>query len=185
LGFLEWTAALACGYAAGTTIEQCFVRGAFSVGFLTWVEATGLAEWVRSSNYGYPSMIGLHAIGMAIMVGLSLVIDMRLVGLFRGIPVHAMNRLFGVAWIGFGINFVSGSALFTTQATSYVVDVIFMSKMTLVFIGAITAAILQPAVARADAWPGGRIPGSTRAIAGTAMVIWIVAIILGRLTAYL
>lgn len=155
------------------------------MGFLVWLEATGLAEWVRSSNEGYPSMIGLHAIGMAVMVGLSLVIDMRLVGFFRGIPVHAMNRLFGVAWIGFGINFVSGSALFTAQATSYIVDWIFLSKMALVFIGAITAAILQPAVAAAGSWPNGRIPGGSQAIAWIAIVIWIVAIILGRLTAYL
>lgn len=130
-------------------------------------------------------MIGLHALGMAIMVGLSLVIDLRLVGFFRSIPVQAMNRIFGVAWIGFGINFLSGSALFTAQATSYVVDVIFMSKMTLVFLGAITAAILQPAVAGAGSWPDGRVPGGTKAIAGIAIVIWIVAIILGRLTAYL
>ncbi len=153
--------------------------------FLAWVEASRLAEWVRSSIPGYPSMIALHAVGMAVMVGLSLVLDLRLLGWFAGIPVQALQRFFGLAWIGFGINFLSGSALFTTQATSYVVDWVFMTKMLFVVLGAITTAILQPAVAAADSWVGGRIPGGTKAIAGIAIVIWIVAIVMGRLTAYL
>lgn len=155
------------------------------MGFLAWLEASGLAEWVRSSNEGYPSMIALHAIGMAVMVGISLLLDLRLVGWFAAIPVKTLERLFGVGWIGFGINFISGSALFTAQATSYIVDWVFMTKMTLVLLGAISAAILQPAVAASGAWPGGRIPGGTKAIAGIAIVIWVVAIIMGRLTAYL
>lgn len=130
-------------------------------------------------------MITLHAIGMAIMVGLSLILDVRLLGYFAGIPVAALHRLLGIAWIGFGINFLSGSALFTAQATAYIVDVVFMSKMVLVFLGAATAAILQPAVAKADSWPGGQTPGGTRAVATLGIVFWVGAIITGRLTAYL
>jgi hypothetical protein len=153
------------------------------VGFLAWLEATGLAEWVRSSTAGYPSMIALHALGMAIMVGLSLLLDLRVLGWFAGIPLQALRRFFGLAWIGFGINFISGSALFSAQATSYIVDWVFMTKMTLVLIGAITAGMLQPAVAKLA--PGAQLPGGMKAVAGVAIVVWVVAIVMGRLTAYL
>jgi hypothetical protein len=132
---------------------------------------------------GYPSMIALHALGMAIMVGLSLLLDMRLLGWFSGIPLAALQRFFGLAWLGFGINFLSGSALFSAQATSYIVDWVFMTKMTLVLLGAITAGILQPAVVKAG--PAMQVSGGMRALAGLAIVIWIIAIIMGRLTAYL
>jgi hypothetical protein len=150
---------------------------------LTWLEATGLAEWVRASIPGYPSMIALHAVGMAVMVGLSLIIDLRVLGWFAGIPLQALQRFFSLAWIGFGINFLSGSALFSAQATSYIVDWGFMTNMALVVLGAITAAILQPAVAQAGA--GAQLSGVTKAIAALAIVFWIVAIVMGRLTAYL
>ena len=153
------------------------------MGFLAWLEATGLAEWVRSSTAGYPSMIALHALGMAIMVGLSLLLDLRILGWFAGIPLDALRRFFSLAWIGFGINFISGSFLFSAQATSYIVDWVFMSKMTLVVLGAITAGFLQPAVAKTA--PGAQLSGGTKAIAGVAIVIWVVAIVMGRLTAYL
>ena len=153
------------------------------MGFLTWLEATGLAEWVRASIPGYPSMIALHAVGMAVMVGLSLIIDLRVLGWFAGIPLQGLQRFFGLAWIGFGINFLSGSALFSAQATSYIVDWDFMTKMGLVVLGAITAAILQPAVVRAGA--GNQLAGGTKAIAALAIVFWLSAIVMGRLTAYL
>ena len=153
------------------------------MGFLTWLEESGLAEWVRSSIPGYPSMIALHAVGMAVMVGLSLVIDLRVLGWFGGIPLAGLQRFFRLAWIGFGINFLSGSALFTAQATSYIVDWVFMTKMALVVLGAITAGILQPAVSQAS--PGGQVSGGAKAVAALAIVFWVVAIIMGRLTAYL
>lgn len=154
------------------------------MGFLTWLEATALAEWVRMGDLGYPSMIALHALGMAVMVGLSLIIDLRLLGWFAGIPLQGLERFFRLAWLGFGVNFLSGSALFSAQATSYIVDWVFLTKMALVFLGAVTAAILQPAVAKAGA-EGSQLPGNTKAIAGIAIVFWVVAIVMGRLTAYL
>ena len=151
------------------------------MGFLAWLEATGLAEWVRSSTAGYPSMIALHALGMAIMVGLSLLLDMRILGWFSGIPLDALQRFFRIAWIGFGINFISGSFLFSAQATSYIVDWVFMSKMTLVLLGAVTAGFLQPAVAKTA--PGAQLSGGAKAVAGVAIVVWVTAIVMGRLTA--
>jgi hypothetical protein len=57
-----------------------------------------------------------------------------------------------------------------------------MTKMTLVLLGAITAAILQPAVVKAG--PGG-VSGGMKAVAALAIVFWVIAIVMGRLTAYL
>ena len=155
------------------------------MGFLAWIEASALGDWVRMSTLGYPSMIALHALGMAVMVGLSLLLDLRLLGKFDGIPPAALQRFLGIAWVGFGINLISGSALFTAQATMYIVDPIFMSKMAFVFAGVATAAILQPQLATSGSWPNGKAPGGTRAIAALSIVFWLIAITLGRLTAYL
>ena len=81
------------------------------------------------------------------------------------------------------IPFFNYPALFSAQATMYIVDWVFMTKMTLVLLGAITAGMLQPAVAKLA--PGAQLSGGTKAVAGVAVVIWVVAIVMGRLTAYL
>ena len=155
------------------------------MGLFVWLEATGLADWVRMSSEGYPICITLHAIGMAVMVGIVIMMDMRLLGKFRGIPLPTLRRWYGVAWIGFAINTVSGFGMFTAQATEYLVHVIFMVKMSLVFLGAITAAIQQSAIARDGVAWGEIVPRGQRSLALASILIWTTAIVTGRLTAYL
>jgi hypothetical protein len=153
---------------------------------LIWLEATPLADWVRMSTMGYPLMITLHAIGMGVMVGIALLLDARLLGKFAGIPYQSLQRFLGIGWIGLGINTLSGSCLFAAQATQYIVDPVYMTKMGLVLLGAITAAILQTALGRdAAGWGQMRPPTNIRVIAVLSMIFWVTAIITGRLTAYL
>ena len=160
--------------------------GGFFVGFLIWLEATPLADWVRMSTIGYPLMITLHAIGMAVMVGIALMLDARLLGRFAGIPYQSLQRFLGIAWLGLGINTISGSCLFAAQATQYIVDPVYMTKMGLVLLGAITAAILQTTLGRdAAGWGQSRPPVNVRIVAVLSIVFWVTAIIMGRLTAYL
>jgi hypothetical protein len=137
------------------------------------------------STAGYPTAITLHAIGMAIMVGLCVIVDLRLLGKFDGIPYQALQRLLPVAWVGFGINTLSGFGLFAAQATMFATDAMFLSKIILVFAGAATAGILQPELAKADGWTGGKAPANVRRIAALGLVFWLCAIVTGRLTAYI
>ena len=156
------------------------------MGILAWLEASGLAEWVRTSTVGYPFMITAHAIGMAVMVGLAFLLDMRLLGMFRGIPFPALHRFFAVARAGFAINFLSGVALFTTEATTYVSDFMFVSKIALVLAGAATALWLQAAVGRdSTSWSDAVAPGAVRLVAVLSILCWVGATITGRLIAYL
>ena len=136
------------------------------VGFLQWLEATRLADWVNTSLVGYPLMISSHAIGMAIMVGIAFALDLRLLGRFSSIPYASFQPFIRLAWLGFGLNFLSGAALFTTRAASYVLQPVFVTKIVLVLAGAITMAMLQPAIARdGDSWGPGATTGRVRTIA--------------------
>ena len=130
-------------------------------------------------------MITLHAIGMGIMVGLAVLLDMRLLGWFPGISFSSLHRFLGVAWVGFGINFLSGCGLFASQATMYATDLVFLTKIGFVFLGAITAALLQSAVGRDSANWGDRVPSGVRTIAIASIACWAIAITAGRLTAYI
>lgn len=156
------------------------------VGFLQWLEATRLADWVNTSLVGYPLMITSHAIGMATMVGIALALDLRLLGRFSAIPYMSFQPFIRLAWLGFGLNFLSGAALFTTRASSYVTQPVFVAKILLVFAGAVTVAMLQPTIARESAsWGPRATSGRVRVIAYVSIVCWIGAIVTGRLIAYL
>lgn len=154
---------------------------------IAWIEETALAEWVRVSAGGYPMMITLHSVGLAVMVGLAVAIDLRLLGKFRGIPFSSLRVLFTVAWVGFLVNFLSGAALFSSQATSYVTNVPFLLKMAFVLAGAVTVGYLQAGVARvgdtlaADS----AATGALKIGAIVSILVWLGATVTGRLIAYL
>ena len=154
------------------------------MGFLEWLEATSLAEWARVSIYGYPICIAAHSIGLAVMVGPVLILDLRLLGWFRSIPYSSLSRILAVAWIGFAVNFVSGAVLFAMQATSYVTNYPFLIKLALVLLGAVSAAQQQSAIRDAATWDTSGVPSSVTAVAVISLVFWIGAIITGRLIAY-
>jgi hypothetical protein len=155
--------------------------------FLMWLENTGFAEWIRVSTVGYPLMITLHSIGLAIMVGLSVALDMRLLGWFKGVPYTSLYKLLGVAWIGFIINFISGAALFTSQAASnYAHNTQFWLKMAFVVLGAILVGWTQVVIKRdAQGWTAALAPAGVRGLAWATIAAWAAATITGRLIAYL
>ena len=73
-----------------------------------WLESTSVALWVGESLWGYPIMLGLHVVGLAIVVGLFVMRDLRLMGLFDGISYESLDKLRPLGWTGFIINAVSG-----------------------------------------------------------------------------
>lgn len=153
--------------------------------FFVWLEASGLGEWVRTSSIGYPMMIASHAIGMAVMVGLAVLLDMRLLGWFTRIPYKEFDRFLTIAWAGFTINLLSGTALFTTQAATYVTDITFLLKMAFVVAGVVMAVFLGGAINRAASWPTTAAPGGIRLVAAASIACWVGATVTGRLIAYL
>lgn len=154
---------------------------------LQWIEGTALAEWVRISAWGYPIMLMLHSVGLAIVVGLAVAIDLRLLGRFRTIPFVSLRTFFAIAWVGFLVNLMSGLALFSSQATTYVTNVPFLTKMAFVLAGAATVGYLQPAVARIGEAYGADsvVPSGAKTAAVVSLVVWAGAMITGRLIAYL
>lgn len=157
------------------------------MGVITWIENTWLAETVRISAYGYPVMITLHSLGLAIMVGLSVLLSLRVLGLFTTIPYSSLQKLLKIAWIGFIINFASGGSLFSANATGFIADWVFLVKMSMVIVGAILVGTMQGMIrtALATGDPEGATGAGIKAVAGLAIIAWGIAMVFGRLVPYL
>ncbi len=153
---------------------------------LEQLETSGLAIWVAESLYGYPIVLGLHAIGLAIVVGLLIFVDLRLLGFLGDIRLSALLGPMKLAWIGFAVNALSGFALFSSQATYIIYSPPFLIKIGLVILGAIIAFYIQRKTAKnVDGWEQGSVPSSIKAAAAISLLCWMGAIIAGRLIAYL
>ena len=152
-----------------------------------WLENTSVAIWVGESLWAYPFMLSLHGIGLAVVVGIFSMRDMRLLGMFKGLKPSAFLSLSKLAWIGFIINAISGTFLFTSQATTFVQSTPFLLKIACIAVGMIVAAMIQSRLRGelADGGPEAVINGSTKLIALFSLSLWSAAIITGRLIAYI
>ncbi len=157
------------------------------MGFLAWLENTGLVAIIHESLWAYPIVLSCHAIGMAVVVGIVLMIDLRILGYARGIPIPSLERLFSVAWAGFFLNLLSGTLLFSIDATRFFFLNVFRIKILLIILGMISVRMLLGAV-RSSTQPltaEGSASGKTKLMATLSLIFWIGAIFAGRLIAYL
>lgn len=156
------------------------------MGFLEWLQGTGLAIFVAETLWAYPLFETLHSIGMAMLVGVLGLINLRVLGYRPELPILGTRDLLPLAWIGFTINLISGLALFTSDAVYFFESYTFRIKIVLVILGGINAALLGSKVFKASAEAVDSAASSTAArwIAGSSLVFWIGAILSGRLIAY-
>lgn len=150
------------------------------------LESSEFSVWAKASVLGWPTALTVHALGTAAVVGLLLIVNLRLLGLFDTISYTSLRKLFPAIYTAFAVQLLSGAALFVTKATRYAVDVAFLLKIALVVAGFVMAVYLDGFLKReGNAWEAGT--GSPRDInfVVPSLLVWFGVVIAGRLTAYL
>jgi hypothetical protein len=149
---------------------------------LEWLESTTLGVWLRESPsvWSFPTILTLHTAGMAVLIGASFVLDLRLLGVGRKVPLSAFRWVFPVLAFGLVVNLVTGVMLFIKNATVWGTEVPFLIKMSLVVASVATVMPIRKYVVRTDP---GQYDGRILAIA--SILLWSGAVIAGRLLAYL
>ena len=145
-----------------------------------WLETTSLAVALRGSGLAYPLVNALHVLGIALLVGAIVPLDLRLLGCW---PERNLDDLMAVlrttAAAGLLLALITGSLLFITDATDYSQSRVFRTKLALIIL-ATGNAVLASRV-------GGQFPpGGARwtKIAAVSLVCWLSVLLLGRMIAY-
>ena len=150
-----------------------------------WLETTAFATWLRESAtiWAYPTVLTLHTLGLAVLVGASAALDIRLLGFGTAIPLPALAKSFRVMWIGFWLNAVTGAVLFIAEASRHGASSVFGWKLGIIALCVVNIWLIQRAVypAGRPATAAGAVP---KLLAASSLVLWLVAIALGRWMAY-
>jgi len=154
--------------------------------FLESLEQIGISTWMRESPsvLAYPTVLLLHVMGMAIVVGISSVINLRLLGVSPKTALQPLERLYPVMWFGFAVNAVTGTVLLLASATMRLIDPVFYVKMVFIFGGVTVLQLTRSKVFR-NLGPDGALPESSRPLAWAGLICWLGAVTAGRLLAYL
>jgi hypothetical protein len=155
--------------------------------FLTWLEGTAIANAIKTSIWMYPALETSHYIGLAFLVGGIMLIDLRVLGVGKRLPLNSMIGLLPWVWAGFAINLTSGTLIFIYGATNFGVNPSFWVKMTLMALAGLNALIFDLAARRSSGqWEAtGQIPVLVKSIATLSFVLWLCVVTTGRWMAYI
>ena len=134
--------------------------------------------------WAIPTVLTLHTTGMAVLVGASWVLDLRLLGISRNVPLSAYRWVFPAVAVGLIVNLVTGVLLFIKNATTWGTAMPFLVKMALVVASVATILPIRKYVLNSGAGPS-EVSGHARLLAIASILAWTAAVTAGRLLAYL
>lgn len=159
------------------------------VGFLQQLHDSQLGTALRESLYMFPLVEGTHLIGLALSVGLILVTDLRLVGLFlRNVPVaDVLQQLRPWVLAGFAITFGTGILLIWAEGPRIWQIPVFPLKLVLIALAGINAIWFEFKYGKTiSVWGDSEgFPQGAKLAGWVSLVSWSAVVICGRLIPYL
>lgn len=144
------------------------------------IEATQLASYLKVSRWGYASVNAIHILGIALLIGAIIPLDLRLLGFWQRLRLDDLARvLVPVAACGLLIAIVAGALLFSAGASDYLSLKLFLFKMVLVATGMVSAILAH---VRFGLWLQRAPP--PKLVAVISVVCWLGALAAGRMIAF-
>jgi len=156
-------------------------------GILTWMRDSALAGMITNNIWVFPTLETLHFIGLILLMGSLLVMDLRFMGFATRIPLNAVLAFLPLALIGFAINLITGILFLFSDPYNYYENLSFRLKMLAVLLAGLNALWfklslnLESVTTQNSENTGMQI----RLIAGISLLLWISVIVFGRMIPYL
>ncbi len=149
---------------------------------LEWIKMSWPGPAARSSKWLFVFGESLHFIGLCMLFGSLLFVDLRVMGFYKKIPGRSVLTFLPFAVIGFTINALTGYLLFSSAPATYWGNPAFLWKMGLILVAGLNALVFtiweHEKVARLG--PGDDAPTSARVMAAGSLIIWLIVLLIGR-----
>jgi hypothetical protein len=143
--------------------------------------------WAMSGGvpWLWPVSEVIHLFGMTLLLGTIGVIDLRVLGVARSVPLSALRPLRLVSALGFVLTLATGIGFFAGDPTQYLNNLsTFGTKLLLISLAGVNGAIssITGLSRRAHETPANeQAPLGARLIAGTSLLLWVAVMYLGRM----
>src|SRR3954471_9299313 len=153
------------------------------------MQASALGHFMRESGPWTYAIVNLaHVLGISTLFGSILVLDLRLIGVFKRVPLAALSAaIVPVAATAFLVAAVTGLGLLATKTTEYVGNTFLLIKFPAIALGLANAGLVR----RTIAWRAHEERELNREerrvlqlFGGVSLLCWLTAMTAGRMIAY-
>jgi len=155
--------------------------------FAAWVESTVISKTLFGISWLWPLCESLHFIGLCMLIGGAGLLDLRLVGMFRGLPIRHVKALMPWAIGGFLINAVTGSLFLIMQPHLYLSSTVWWAKVGFLCLAGANALLFEtrlaiPALAMD---PDASTSTGMKLVGALSLFSWFAVLYCGRMLPYL
>jgi hypothetical protein len=154
--------------------------------YLTALHDSAFSTWLREAEtvWAFPTVLTVHTFGMMLLVGCAWVVDLRLLGIGRTVPIGPLRPLFRIMWFAFWINLATGILLFIADPERKATSLLFGFKLLLIIINLPLLKRLERTIYHESPEPVA-IASGTRQLAAASAMLWAGTIFAGRLLGYM
>jgi hypothetical protein len=158
-------------------------------GVLAWLQSTWIATAVAENDILFPWIESVHVLAIVIVVGTISIVDLRLLGV-ASLDISAkrlMHDVIPYTWGAFAIAAITGSLMFSSDATHYAHNRLFQIKLVMLALAGLNMAVFHLFSERdIERWDvhGGATPVAAKAAAVISLMAWIAVVSLGRGTGF-
>ena len=155
--------------------------------FVQWVRATSASNWINSQIWLWPAAESVHFIGLSLLIGCVGFFDLRLMGFFRRVPLHAARHLMPFAMFGFVLNLVSGAIFLIGLPQQYANSWVWWMKVLFLLLAGVNAIVFETVVAKqlVELGPHEPTPPAAKVIGGLSLVSWLAVLYWGRMLPFI
>jgi hypothetical protein len=164
---------------------EMMVEGAEPTAGPTWISAMWVQSLVTDNTWLWPSLEALHFIGLWLLFGVVLLINLRMLGMMKPVPFSALHRMLPWAMLGLGINVLSGMMWVIATPEQYMTNVSFFWKIGFLMLAGMNLLYLTTFD---EAWQVGANEDASfgnKAIAFSAIASWVCVMYFGRMLPFL
>jgi hypothetical protein len=154
---------------------------------LVWLKSTDLSHAMKMSPVLWPICEMLHFIGLALLIGAAGLIDLRLMGFLKSVPVAATMQLRKWAALGLLINVVTGTLFFIGAPDQYINNPAWYAKLAFLLVATINVAVFETRQGRrmVTLAAGENTPVSFKVAGAVSIASWFFVLYFGRMLPFL
>jgi hypothetical protein len=149
------------------------------------LEPGGIGDYVTGEKWMWPTCETLHFVGLSLLMGVVLLIDMRMLGVVKNVSFAALHRLLPWAVLGFAVNLLTGMLFFVGRSAQYTTNPVFQWKMALVILAGVNALYFTVFDETWTLKAGDDAPVMAKFMAGSALFLWIAILYCGSMLPFL
>jgi hypothetical protein len=153
-----------------------------------WMTNSGLQRWVSHDSWIIPVCQAIHFLGLVLLMGGIGLLDLRILGFGKGLPVGQLSRLVPLAVIGFGINVGTGILMYAGDPSMFDHNVAFGFKMLFIALAGFNVLMFYATgTARAikTLGPEDEAPMAAKVIGASSLFLWVGVMFWGRMLPFI